>query len=97
MRLAHGFFLFHDRKDKMMKLGLGLGLSTAQRQSNYEAITADWMSWDGSNDGTISTMFSAGGVIAIDIVAVSDSEAILFWHDSTGNGKCVVLDVDADN
>ncbi|MAZ00436.1 MAG: hypothetical protein CMH32_07875 [Micavibrio sp.] len=79
-----------------MKLGLGLGLSTAQRQSNYEAITADWMSWDGSNDGTISTMFSAGGVIAIDIVAVSDSEAILFWHDSTGNGKCVVLDVDAD-
>lgn len=79
-----------------MKLGLGLGLSAAQRQSNYDAVTADWMGWDGSSDGAITRLFSSGGTGGQDVVAISDAEAVLFWNTGAGEGKAVVLDVDND-
>jgi len=55
-----------------------------------------WNTWDGSNDGANTNLFTAGNIKGHDIVAVSDNEAILFYKDDnevTNKGRVVVFDV----
>lgn len=60
----------------------------------------DWSSWDGTNNGAVTNLFTVSGTIrGQDIAAVSDTEAILFYKDdneATNKGRAVVLDVVSD-
>lgn len=74
----------------MLKLGLGLGLSSP---STSAAVSAAWGSWDGTNDGAVTNRATGGGLQGQDVVMVSDTEAVMVYRDTDNSGKAVVLDI----
>jgi hypothetical protein len=78
----------------MLKIGLGFTRPNHSPAQTASAAAPNWAEWDGSNDGAFTHLVTGGGTGAQDIVALSDSEAVLLYQDASNNTKAVVVDID---
>ena len=65
-----------------MKLGLSLKLTAA---ISGGAVTADWAAWDGTNDGAVTLLQTAGGRGVSSVTCVSATKALVAYTKAASN------------
>jgi hypothetical protein len=80
-------------RNSLINSVLGSSQETMFSESTVVAPSADWASWDGTNDGSVTQLATGGGTGAQDIAAVSDTEAVMIYQDADNNVQAVVVDI----